>query len=197
VVKRVGIILLVLSFVFLVQAKVKYELWDDFEGKDTKWQAGTSWRTDAAAVGVELTGKQSTSGKQALACLVNILDVEEKYGQLAYMVENSAGWDFSNVEAVMLDIYNPLEKELEFALSFSTGNWTWYESVSVKLKPGWNKDLSFDLLDDRLWKAAESNWAYAIIPQNMHLVQRVSVLFYFKQAFNGAVYIDNLRFGTF
>ena len=195
-VKRIGIILLVLSFALIMQAKVKYELWDDFEGQDTKWQAGTSWRNDIAAVGVELTNKQLTSGKQALACLVNIIDVEEKYGQLAYMVENNAGWDLSNVESIMLDIYNPLENELEYALSFSTGNWTWYESTSVKLKPGWNKDISFDLLDDRLWKAAESNWEYAIIPQNMHLVQRIAVLFYFKQAFKGAVYIDNLRFGT-
>ena len=76
-VKRIGIILLVLSFALIMQAKVKYELWDDFEGQDTKWQAGTSWRNDIAAVGVELTNKQLTSGKQALACLVNIIDVEE------------------------------------------------------------------------------------------------------------------------
>jgi len=81
------------------------------------------------------------------------------------------------------------------AVGFDTGgDWTYFESVQKKLKPGWNKDVSFNLTKAE-FKARESGWRYVIPLGHPEEVRRVFILIYKTLRMrNENICIDNIRF---
>ncbi len=162
-------------------------LWEGFESEETLWSEA-DWRSQA--VSVQIINEKATEGNSSLKCTFENIT---EYNKATFCVEKEMDW--SEVEAVYLDVYNDLPVPIKISAAISTGGgWIWYESPDILLGSGWNKDLEIDLNRDH-FKAEATNWENTTYLRGKEEVQRfaINVMSFSPDGLSGSVYIDNIR----
>jgi hypothetical protein len=157
------------------------QLVDSFEGPNSRLQP-------IYGIGVrsEPDFERYTHGRQGLR-LVAVSQDPEADGSFGYDIE----LDLSQVQSVVLDVYNPGPPAM---LAFATAigeNWDYAASPSVSLKNGWNRNLTFNF-HSRDYKSAASNWRNNG-PLPSHQVRRFGFSWNPGDTGSLSLTIDNLR----
>ncbi|MEN3013105.1 MAG: DUF5060 domain-containing protein [Endomicrobiia bacterium] len=154
---------------------------EDFEG--VNYWSIVSWKTATKAVSI--SKEIFSEGEKALKVDFENSDWSEK---AQVMIEQF--FDFSGVEKISMDIYNPNKETLLTTMALCTGDkWEWYESPEQRLVSGWNKEVTFNLRSPN-WKAERSGWRNIIKVENLKDVRRITLTFVGGR---GPVYIDNIK----
>jgi hypothetical protein len=162
-------------------------LWDGFEG-ELMW-VPVDWE-NVGQVELSLNDEEAT---------------EHTHSLKVDMMEESIGWknkvtfsreDSLNLEGakVVMDVYAPYDPGINIAIGFDTGDeWTFYESEITPLKKGWNKDITFDLVDLN-FKCRESEWKYNRKLTDADNIKKMHIMIYRPSRMEvQTVYIDNIR----
>lgn len=184
---------ILIAFLSLIIAGISFAqtdvVWESFEGEELHW-ALADWENVRKAK-LSISEGQVTDGNQSLKIDIkeDIIGWKEKVA--VYRTENL---DLTN-DLVVLDIFVTSSPAATVALGFDTGaDGTYYESAQLDLKPGWNKDVTFDL-GAMKFKSKASNWNYTVQLADRNDVRRVFVLIYkIRRAKAESIYIDNIRF---
>ncbi|MDI6783121.1 MAG: DUF5060 domain-containing protein, partial [bacterium] len=129
-----------------------------------------------------------TEGKSALQLQFN------NTGKGKAAISRESGQDLSNLSAMLVDITNATNTNLEVAVAFQTGgSWEWFESKPLTLKPGLNKALRFDLTKSE-FKCSVSEWQHTEPLGRKDQLKGMSLLIFPSETKQATVYIDNLRF---
>ena len=158
---------------------------DDFESDNLKWSAASTW---SSAVRTIHEAEKVSSGKGAMR---GIFDLKSPGKNAVFMVEEAV--DMSDVYEIKIDVYFPYEYPSNLTLALATGDkWVWQEGPGVRLKKGWNKDVTFNL-KERRWKNEKSKWANTVLPDDINDVRRVCFVTYPPEMGEGYLILDNLR----
>lgn len=161
---------------------------DDFAMDRIKWRAAASWSCATDAAG---TTETSTTGNWAMRLNYNQKQAEQN----AVLMLEDVG-DLSDVSAVKVDVYNPVDTPADLSMSLGTGDkWAWQEYVPATIKKGWNRDVTF-YFNDKRWKNEGSNWASNTNPDNTGNVKRLSFMLTPKTTGKGYALFDNVRMIT-
>jgi hypothetical protein len=137
---------------------------------------------------VTVVSQNVTDGKSALKLEFN------NTGKGKAAISCVSGQDLTNLSAMLVDITNATNANLEVAVAFQTGgSWEWFESKPQILKPGLNKALQFDLTKSE-FKCSVSEWQPTEPIGRKDQLKGISLLIIPKDAKQVTVYIDNIRF---
>ncbi len=168
--------------------ELKEVLIDDFETGRLRWMAAGTW---SCSTGVEPTTQEASSGKYAMKAKYNL---KEPGQNAVYMIEDSV--DLSDVYEMKVDVYYPDDFPSNLSISLQTGDkWLWQEYKTVKLKKGWNRDVTF-YFKDKKWKNEIVNWANVTNPVGINNVKRICLLLFPANMGEGYVIFDNVRMKT-
>jgi hypothetical protein len=157
-------------------------LLDGFEGKAVEWKASSG-----AAARVEKDLEHASQGRQGLKLLALPSNPDQN---AIFAIEKEA--DLTNVQALVLDVYNPGPPAL-LAFSAAYGaNWDYTESPAVRLKKGWNYNVVFDF-QSKVFKSAASNWKNNS-PLPSFTVRRFGLTYSPGDVGRASITLDNLRF---
>ncbi|KPK42410.1 MAG: hypothetical protein AMJ78_02640 [Omnitrophica WOR_2 bacterium SM23_29] len=164
-------------------------VWETFEGKRLSW-ALADWENVRKAQ-LSISKEQVTDGEQSLKVDIKEDIIGWKDKVAFYRTDNLDLTD----NVVVLDIFVTSSPGATVAIGFDTGiDWTYYESMQIDLKQGWNKDITFDL-NTTMFKSQVSNWEYERRLPNQQKVRRVFILVYKTiRKKPESIYIDNIRF---
>jgi hypothetical protein len=114
--------------------------------------------------------------------------------------EDGGRLDLSRAARLVVDVRNDHRGGFRAALLVTTideeGQWRSYESESVYLRPGWNRNLRLPLADAR-FKSAATDWqAYDTPLQHAGRTAKLTLLFYNADRIATTVVVDNLRLET-
>lgn len=161
-------------------AKEWYVL-EDFEGLNY-WSV-VSWKTSTKKVSI--VKENPSEGEHSLKVDFDYSTWSDK---AQIMIEQS--FDFSSVDKISFDIYNPTKNTFIITLALCTGEkWEWFESQEQKIIPGWNKDVVFSIVSPT-FKSARTNWRNITKVEKLNDVRRLVLTFVGGE---GPVYIDNIR----
>jgi hypothetical protein len=108
----------------------------------------------------------------------------------------AADMDLSKVNGVVYDVYNPMKEPVDTAIFVNTGsNWTYFESSSTTLKPGWNLNVTFSL-KAKTFKGEASNWANNMGVPGLSVSRQLGIMFVPHQITKSYFVMDNLRLLT-
>lgn len=159
---------------------------DDFEKGRLRFGAASDW---SCATGVEKI--KMPEGTTVMKAIFNM----KEPGQNAVFAMEG-GFDLSGVYDAKLDIYNPSDMTTNMAVSLSTGDkWSWQEGPVVRLKKGWNRDVTVSF-KNKVWKNEQSKWNANVTPGDINLVKRFCLMFNPPDMGEGYVLIDNIRFAA-
>ncbi len=163
----------------------KFYTWQSFEESSIQWTT-TGW-TNNIMSSLKLSKDYVTDGQQSLQALINA----GKAGENGAIQLLEAG-DLSAAEEIKLDIYNSSMNEINFNLSISLGEeWITYDAEQVKLKPGWNKDITFNLKNP-VYKTGDSNGKYDQMIKGMERVRKIMLVFTAIEKTDGYIFTDNI-----
>ena len=92
-----------------------------------------------------------------------------------------------------MNVYSDLKGGARIALGLMTGlNEQYFESRPVYIKPGFNKDVAFNL-EAEAFKCEASDWRYTTKIANPELARRIVILVYPSEP-RGRIRIDDIRF---
>lgn len=99
--------------------------------------------------------------------------------------------DWSTKTTLTFDLYNAGDAQ-EADVAIRTGaQWVWHESLPVKLKTGWNYNISC-ALKAKTWKTEASGWKYTSAIANLNDVQAIDIgIFAYSKP--SVAHIDNIR----
>lgn len=101
--------------------------------------------------------------------------------------------DWTAIKGVLVDFYNPNDKDLRMGLAIQTGDaWTWQEIAPVRLAPGWTKDIYY-AFDEPVWKSANSGWSYVLPPFDLDDVRGINFLVVALEDGEYEFALDNIR----
>ncbi len=112
--------------------------------------------------------------------------------------------DLSQATRIRADIFNP-GRPMGFSIAFTSGVANeWWESASLALTHGWNRDVTIEL-DSVNWKPAASANSSVPVGASQQFTRFPALLrgagmlnamyFNFHKVQAGSVYVDNIRFG--
>jgi hypothetical protein len=157
-------------------------VWEGFE-KENLWFISVA--KDNTIDAITLSTQEKTEGKQSLAIDTDKCDWAKKG-----VLSREGSMDFSQVKSIQCDIYS--EKSIGVSMGITTGeDFVWYESENVKLKRGWNKDVTFNLASSK-WKSAATSWEATAKLDNAGNVKKLAYIF--NSGDKQRLYIDNVRF---
>lgn len=158
------------------------QLVDSFEGPTSEWKPNYG-----IGVRSEPDKEHASQGRQGLKIVAVSKDADQS-GQFG--IEREV--DLSHVQSVVVDVYNPGPMAL-LSLALASGpNWDFAASPSVKLKTGWNPNVTFGLRS-KTFKSAASKWKNnGAIPSNV--VRRFGFEWTPGDTGRLRLSIDNLRF---
>jgi len=180
------ILCLVSLFVAPAKAVKRVELWEGFEGK-CLWSAA-SWEN--AATSAKVSRKYASEKKRCLRCQFKKVTTCLK---ASFCLEQPLDW--SQAGRVYLDVFSAVSSPLLIDIAISTGgDWTWYESRGKTLKPGWNKNVTFDLYN-KDFKTGETSWTHTSYLHHKEQVKQVSFNVFGPpgEETSGCIYLDNIR----
>jgi hypothetical protein len=159
-------------------------LLDGFEKDPVRFSADSGWSGATGAAPSTLT---ATEGKRSLRCDFDI----PKDKNASFGVEMPL--DLSSARAVKADVYVPDETTLQCYLALNTGaSYEWWESKTLPLRKGWNRDLTFRL-DSPTFKAQSTGWQNNSRPRNLAKTKKLFIGFFSNQAVKGSVHLDHVR----
>jgi hypothetical protein len=141
---------------------------------------------------LSISDKYPAKGKKSLK--IAYKDIGNKFG-INY--KPGGPIDFSGHTSIAFDIYNP-GKALKFTLAFKSNdtNTPWYETTKQKvLNPGWNKNVTIKF-DEPAWKKIVNGVTTANDAPIDSKANMSDMIFSFFGGFEGALYIDNVRWGS-
>jgi hypothetical protein len=162
--------------------KQAFSIWNSFE-KGTNWQASSDQSGATTVKPADGFGNEDRKGMKLEFATQNNVDkaMYIYYGNL----------DFSTASGIKFDVYNPTSQTVQVSLAFQWGdNYTWIETKTVGISPGWNKDVYFDFLSPSM-KSELSNWNYTEYFDNRDDIRRVIVQVYPNQAMTGCLYVTD------
>ncbi|MCX8092775.1 MAG: hypothetical protein N3E50_01250 [Candidatus Goldbacteria bacterium] len=161
---------------------------DDFETGRLRWMAAGTW---SCATNLEKTNELASSGNFAMKAIYNL---KEPGQNAVYMIEDSV--DLSDVYEMKIDVYYPDDFPANLSISLQTGDkWLWQEYKTIKLRKGWNKNVTF-YFKDKKWKNENVNWANVTNPESVNNVRRICLLLFPANMGEGYVIFDNVRMKT-
>ncbi|MEM5947098.1 hypothetical protein WKV44_00915 [Spirochaetia bacterium 38H-sp] len=164
-------------------------LWEGFEQRPFWFAVGNSWNDNDSSVEAKWNKEQVTEGKASLECEFKMNGLNGATFHTEEPVDN----DWSGKKSLVVDFINTTDRDIEVALALSTGaDWTWFESPTVILTPGENRDIYFSLSSGG-FKCAASDWQYTAQVENLNSIRRVAFKFFADAGLEGSVIIDNLR----
>ncbi len=159
-------------------------LLDGFEKDPVRFSADSGW---SGATGAAPSTVTASEGSRSLKCDFDIpADKNASFG-----VEMAL--DLSRAQAVKVDVYLPEDAPLQCYLALNTGSsYEWWESKTMPLKKGWNRDLTFRL-DSPTFKAQSTGWQNNARPKNLKDTKKLFIGVFTNKAQKGSVYLDNVR----
>ena len=157
--------------------------WESFEGAD-RWRAA-AWTRGAE---VSIVSERATDGRKALLVRSAAKRAEKAVVQCAQML------DLSPHRWLVLDIY--ADSPCRLAVAFTVGtDRQHFETPPVLLKPGWNRDVAFDLRA-RHFKSQQSNWQHTARLELRRMVRETLLVLLPAQEDSGRIsaWIDDIRF---
>ncbi len=107
-----------------------------------------------------------------------------------------ADMDLSKVTGIVYDAFNPLKEPVDTCIYVNTGaNWTYFESSTQSLKPGWNHNITF-ALKAKTFKSEDSKWTNTASIKGISVTRKIGLTFYPHQITRSNFMVDNLRFLT-
>jgi uncharacterized protein YegL len=165
----------------------KLSMWQDFsDATDHGWEV-EKWGNPA-----ELSLAPEGNG----ALKISLLPGQKRKVAIKYDIPASAGrrLDLSNVQSVILDVFNGQPGGFRFSLVLTTvdtdGVWRDFEAKSIYLRPGWNKNVCF-LLKNQLFKSRETGWKeYDTKLSGVNNCGKLSI-FYYTDSFNSGIILQD------
>jgi len=163
-----------------VETATVFSLFDGFED-------GNGWAVESAADHAELSlsDEHPSQGQKALRA------AWKAYGKGNFELRREVKLDLTDATAFRLDVYND-GQPLDLVLGLRGG----YDDALFTTPPkpianGWNRDVTFALADlSQAQKGAwGTSWAWS-----RDSVSRISLIFRERDAKEGVVHVDNLRF---
>lgn len=164
-------------------------VWEGFEQKPFWFAVGNSWNDNDSSIEAKWNKEKATEGKASLECVFKMNGLNGATFHTEEPIDN----DWSGKNSLVVDFINNTDSDIEVALALSTGpDWTWFESPTVVLAPGENKNIYFSL-SSAGFKCAASDWQYTAQVENLNSIRRVAFKFFADPGLEGSVIIDNLR----
>lgn len=161
-------------------------LLEGFEKGTTTWGADTA--DSAATAATIIATKSATEGTHMLRG-----DFDMGTGDKSAFFGFEGDMNLDGSSAVKVDIYNPNKMLLQADLALTLGdNYQWFESKAFDLKPGWNRDVTFNL-KTKNYKNALSEWKYSQLPTPLAKLKKLYIGFYSHSPGKGTIYMDNVR----
>lgn len=184
------IIFLIISLIVLINLNFgkeiiihpdKFYVWHNFEDEN-EWTV-EDWSNNSLSES-KISTDFISEGKKSLEIKLN---TTRKNHQGVIQLFDIG--DLSSVKEVKFDIYNSSLTNMNVCLMIKTGeNWLYHESIRKKIKPGWNKNISFDLSAPIY--GSDGNYKSRI--KNIDNVRRFGILFEHDQKADGYIYLDNI-----
>lgn len=163
-------------------------LWDPlFNASADGWGAQTNASSNSFAV-------VSTYFKHKGEYAVDLRYRTFAEDQAAQFVKNKFV-DWTNVEAVQFDFFNPQSYSVIFTLAVQTGPQSeWQESTEISLKPGWNRNVRVNI-SQPIFKSVQTNWSSTDFLRDRDDIRTVIVNLHphQKSPSDGHVIMTNLR----
>jgi len=173
----------------------KLAMWKDFTGltpETLNWTLET-WG-NAGAVSLAPDG----AGGEALR--VDLQKGDKHKVAVKYDIPAHEGrrLDLSKVQAIVLDVYNGHQGGFRLSLVITTvgdkNDWRDFETPSLYLRPGWNRNARFPLAGAQ-FKSRETGWANFDTPlANAATCGKLAFFFYNGERISTSVTVDNIRF---
>ena len=153
-------------------------VWEDFELGASYWAAGVE---GGAMSGGLISPDFPSHGKFGYRGRFSF----PKGGGKADFTTHQVG-DLTGGTALTLDVYNSSKTPMTLMMVVKQGSaWLWCQSPEKDIKPGWTKDVVFDL--------TTLQTATGKTLKDLAQMMQLSLIFQSKEAGDGYLYIDNLR----
>lgn len=156
-------------------------IWEGFE-KENLWLIGAFKKNMAGTIGISSVKK--SEGRKSLK--ISIQNTQK--GQKGFITREGF-FDFTGIHDIIFDVY--VYKPSKMSLGLTTGPaYQWFESQSIKLNPGWNKNIRFKF-NEKYWKSEETLWRHTSSVDHLSDLRRI--IFILTKGEKQKVYIDNIR----
>ena len=176
---------LVLYLLFSNSPTLKAEVLDSFEKGNGSWEV-KEW---GDKVSLKASDEFASAGQRGLKVSFTEKQRVADRSKGAFL-RRSIGGMVGERRAILLDVYHPGQKPIEIAIGLDADQY--YESVTKTLKPGWNRNLRFPLLEPT-FKANSSAWKHTEKIQQDLILGSIYVVFYFNDLNEGFVVLDQIR----
>jgi len=146
------------------------------------------WSSDSADdhADLALDAERVSSGRFALR-----VDFQA-HGRGKFQVRRDGRLDLSGGGRLLVDVYNAAARmRIAFGISVERTQ-RYYESPTLTLDPGWNRDLSVSLAAAHFSLGDED---YRHVPRDLNDTVRLTLVFFEDGNPKGTVFVDNLRYG--
>ncbi len=173
----------------------KLSLWKDFTGLAPET---LTWRVEAWGNPGEVSLAPDGAGGEALRIDLKAGDKHKVAVKYDIPAHEGRRLDLSGVQSILMDVYNGYHGGFRLSLVITTVNdrnaWRDFETRSVYLRPGWNRNLCFPLTG-ATFKSRETGWkGYDTPLANAGTCGKLSFFFYNGGRIQTAVTVDNIRF---
>ncbi|MCK5849505.1 MAG: hypothetical protein KAH23_01225 [Kiritimatiellae bacterium] len=160
-------------------AELTRYLLDDFE-RDELWTLDSANNYGQ----VHYSSKQVSRGRNAMQ--LTFFD----NGKGKTMFRREVSYDLSETTMMWIDVFNPNKGDnMQIALAFTNKERQFFETTSVNLGPGWNRNLPFDISDSGMKEGTDlSAWL-----AQRHKTTRIMMLVSPGENKKGVLSVDNLR----
>ncbi|MFW7379655.1 MAG: hypothetical protein ACOH5I_12655 [Oligoflexus sp.] len=94
-------------------------------------------------------------------------------------------------DRIIVDVWSGVgDEKISLALAIDTDQY--YESQSIALRSGWNRNISFDLNQSN-YKSASTQWNYNSSVRRDQLAKKIMLLFYKSGVQEATILIDHVR----
>jgi len=177
------ILFLCLCFSNLYAKNILLESFETDDGPGNTRQ----WTFQKQAESVKRVKAHSSRGQYSLELKFNDISSEKATFHLAY----SADW--TSIEKLYFDIYNPTGKQLSLILAISSGGYIWHEAKAIFIAPGWNKNIYLNL-NKPIFKAAP-DWQFKYYLKRKDKIERITfeITSAGGELKSGSIFIDNIK----
>ena len=159
----------------------KFYIWHNFENEN-EWTV-EDWSKNSFSNPV-ISSDFVSEGKKSIEIKFN---AERSYHQGVIQLFDIG--DLSSIKEIKFDIYNSSLIDMNVCLMVKTGeNWLYHESIRKKIKPGWNKNIIFNLSSPIFGR--DGNYNEKI--RDINNVRRFGILFEPEKKADGYIYLDNI-----
>ncbi len=161
------------------------DIWEGFE-KQGDW-ACADWGDIAK---VSLAKDKFTEGKTSIKVVFDKAG-KRTDGKGVCLQNTKLELDLSKAKKMIFDVYLDAPNSIEVSVVLNSKGFC--ESVRKQLVPGWNKNVTFDLMA-KTFKKQETKWQHKGAIDREEPMKQVMFMLYTWDVDSGAIYIDNVGF---